>query len=137
MKQEAGNMIEKKILVVENEDDQREMMRQLLGRMGYVVEVAESCEAAIDIMESDEFPVVITDLIMSGMDGMELCEHIKAKNPKCRVYAFSGHADLYSFEKIKQSGFDKFLTKPVKVETLANEMKNAFDGLMAEKDREH
>jgi len=131
-------MAEKQVLVVDNEDDQRKMMRQLLERMGYSVVVAESCEAAMDLMEKEKFPLVITDLIMPGMDGMEFCEQIKLKRAETVVYAFSGHAALYSSEKIKKSGFNAFLEKPVNVETLAREMEKAFEHIIiAEREGEH
>ena len=83
-------MTAKKILVVDNEEDQLDMMGSLLDRMGYQVVLAQDTDTALKLIKKDRFALVITDLIMPGKDGMELCEQIKRIRPAVSVYAFSG-----------------------------------------------
>jgi CheY-like chemotaxis protein len=75
-------MMEKKILVVDDEDFQRELMQKLLSRLGYEVAVAESAEDAFSLLEREKFPVIITDLIMLEMDGVEFCQQIRETDSK-------------------------------------------------------
>ena len=62
--------MEKKVLVVDDEDFHRELMQKLLSKMGYEVAVAESAEEAFSILKREKFPVIVTDLIMLEMDGV-------------------------------------------------------------------
>ena len=119
-------MTAKKILVVDNEEDQLDMMGSLLGRMGYQVVQAQDSDTALNLIQKERFPLVITDLIMPGKDGMELCEQIKAVAPETIVYVFSGHVDLYEPEKIRRVGFDGYLKKPIDVAQLMQEIEKAF-----------
>jgi len=119
-------MTAKKILVVDNEEDQLDMMGSLLDRMGYQVVLAQDPDAALNLIQEDRFSLVITDLIMPGTDGMELCEQIKATVPETTVYMFSGHVELYEPEKIKRAGFDGYLQKPIDVAQLRQEIEKAF-----------
>jgi len=119
-------MTVKKILVVDNEEDQLDMMGSLLDRMGYQVVLAQDPDKALNLIQNDNFSLVITDLIMPGTDGMELCEQIKATVPGTAVYMFSGHVDLYEPEKIKRAGFDGYLKKPIDVAQLRQEIEKAL-----------
>jgi len=119
-------MTAKKILVVDNEEDQLDMMGSLLDRMGYQVVLAQDPDTALNLIQEDRFSLVITDLIMPGTDGMELCEQIKATVPETTVYMFSGHVELYEPEKIKRAGFDGYLQKPIDVAQLRQEIEKAF-----------
>jgi CheY-like chemotaxis protein len=107
--------MKKKILVVDDEDFQRDLLNKLLTKEGYEVTEAESPEAAFAIMKEEEFPVIITDLIMLDMDGVEFCQRIRERNFQSVIIALTGYADLYDLEKLKQVGFDNYLTKPIKL----------------------
>ena len=119
-------MTVKKILVVDNEQDQLDMMGSLLDQMGYQVVLAQDGDTALNLVEKDRFSLVITDMIMPGKDGMELCEQIKSVMPEMAVYMYSGHADLYEPEKIKRAGFDGCLRKPIDVAQVRQEIERAF-----------
>ena len=119
-------MTAKKILVGDNEEDQLDMMGSLLDRMGYQVVLAQDPTMALNLIEQDRFALVITDMIMPGKDGMELCEQIKSVVPETAVYMFSGHMDLYEPEKLRRAGFDGYLHKPIDVAQLRQEIERAF-----------
>ncbi len=119
--------MEKKILVVDDEDYQRELMQKLLSKLGYNVSVVESAEAAFSLLERERFPVIITDLIMLEMDGLEFCQKIRESDDKTVVIALTGHADLYEPEKIRAAGFDDHLSKPFRIETIKQALIDGFE----------
>jgi CheY-like chemotaxis protein len=119
--------MEKKILVVDDEDFHRELMQKLLSRLGYEVAVAESAEEAFSLLKREKFPVIITDLIMLEMDGVEFCQMIRETDTKTVVIALSGHSDLYDSERLKEAGFDNHLTKPFKIEVISQAIQEGFE----------
>jgi CheY-like chemotaxis protein len=119
--------MEKKILVVDDEDFHRELMQKLLTKLGYEVAVAESAEEAFSLLEKEKFPVIITDLIMLEMDGVEFCQMIRETDTRTVVIALSGYTELYDIEKLKEAGFDNHLTKPFKIETINQAIKEGFE----------
>ena len=119
--------MEKKILVVDDEDFHRELMQKLLSRLGYEVAVAESAEDAFSLIKKEKFPVIITDLIMLEMDGVEFCQMIRETDTKTVVIALSGHTDLYNTDKLKEAGFDNHLTKPFKIEIISQAIKEGLE----------
>jgi len=110
--------MKKKILVVDDEDFQRDLLKKLLAKAGYTVAEAESPEAAFSLMKNEDFPVIITDLIMLDMDGVEFCQRIRERNFQSVIIALTGYADLYDLEKLKRVGFDDYLTKPIKLDKI-------------------
>jgi len=119
--------MDKKVLVVDDEDFHRELMHKLLSRLGYEVAVAESAEEAFKLFKKDNFPVIITDLIMLEMDGVEFCQMIRETDTKTVVIALSGHTELYDREKLIEAGFDNHLTKPFKIEIISQAIKEGFE----------
>ena len=107
-----------KILVVDDEDFQRDLLKKLLSKVGYQVEEAQSPEVALSILDTKEFQVIITDLIMLDMDGVEFCQRVRETNSKTVIIALTGYVDLYDIDKLKVAGFDNYLTKPIKVEVI-------------------
>jgi CheY-like chemotaxis protein len=119
--------MEKKVLVVDDEDFHRELMQKLLSRLGYEVAVAESAEEAFSLLKNEKFPVIITDLIMLEMDGVEFCQMLRETDTKTVVIALSGHTDLYDRERLIEAGFDNHLTKPFKIEIISQAIKEGFE----------
>jgi CheY-like chemotaxis protein len=110
--------MKKRILVVDDEDFQRDLLKKLLAKAGYAVAEAESPEAAFALMKNEDFPVIITDLIMLDMDGVEFCQRIRESNRQSVIIALTGYADLYDLEKLKRVGFDNYLIKPIKLDKI-------------------
>ncbi|MDJ0817201.1 MAG: response regulator [Desulfobacterales bacterium] len=119
--------MENKILVVDDEDYHRELMHKLLSKLGYDVEAVESAEDAFSLLETNRYPVIITDLIMLEMDGVEFCRKIRETDDKTFVIALTGHTDLYDIDKLKEAGFDNHLTKPFKIEVIKQAIQDGFD----------
>lgn len=112
-------MVEKgTILVIDNESDQLELMREILGRIGFVARTTDNPQQALEMVKQQTFSLVFIDLIMPDIDGTELCEQIKRLRPALSVYAYSGHAHLYSSERLARAGFDGTINKPATMDEL-------------------
>jgi CheY-like chemotaxis protein len=122
-----------KILVVDDEDFQRDLLKKLLSKVGYEVETAESPEVAMSLLDAEDYPVIITDLIMLDMDGVEFCQRVRETNSKTVIIALTGHSDLYDMEKLKAVGFDNYLTKPIKIEVIQQAVEQGLKKLQPTK----
>ena len=122
-------MMENKILVIDDEDYHRELMLKLLSKLGYEVVAVESAEDGFSCLEREKFPVIITDLIMLEMDGVEFCRRIRETDSKTFVIALTGHTELYDIDKLHEAGFDNHLTKPFKIEIIQQAIKDGFEEL--------
>ena len=119
--------MENKILVVDDEDYHREVMQKLLVKLGYDVAVVESAEAAFSHLAKEKVSIIITDLIMLEMDGVEFCQKIRETDNKTIVIALTGHTDLYDVDKLKEAGFDNHLTKPFKIDVITEAIQAGFE----------
>ena len=122
-------MNKKKILIVDDDNAYLKVLEKIFSKMEYEAEFAASSEDALKILEKENFPLIITDLDMPGLDGVELCKQIRIIDPKAVVYALSGYIAEYDTEYLENSGFDGYLSKPAKIEVLKKAIEGAFDKL--------
>ena len=101
-----------RILVVDDEDTVRNVLYQVLSDDGHSVEAAASGERALDIMEKESFALVITDIKMPGMTGLELLEKIKARYADTQVIIITSHASLETAISAMRHGAYDYLFKP-------------------------
>jgi two-component system response regulator PilR (NtrC family) len=123
-----------RVLVVDDELSMREFLSILLEREGYDVSVAASADEALKIMESKLFDLVLSDVNMPGLSGIELLARIKNKSPETAVLmltAFS--AAEQAVEAMKLGAYD-YVCKPFKNEEIKQLIKNALEkqGLIRE-----
>ena len=116
-----------KILVVDDEDYHRELMQKLLSKLGYEVKAVESAEDAFFFLETNRYSVIISDLIMLEMDGVEFCRKIRETDDKTFIIALTGHTDLYDIDRLKEAGFDNHLTKPFKIDVIKQAIQDGFE----------
>ncbi|MEQ1633702.1 MAG: sigma-54 dependent transcriptional regulator [Planctomycetota bacterium] len=101
-----------RILVVDDEPDMAESCAFLLERQGYATVVATSAEAAMEEMLRTRFALVVTDVRMPRMSGLQLLTAVKSCDPDIEVVLITGYPDIQSaVSAIKQGAFD-YLTKP-------------------------
>ncbi len=109
-----------KILVVDDEKIVRDSMKEWLKEEGFSVKTADSGQSALDLMEAGAFNMVLTDIKMPGMDGVELLTKAKQINPEICVIMMTAYAAVDSaVEAMKQGALD-YLTKPFDPDVLVS-----------------
>ena len=113
---------DQRILVVEDDPTSRTLLCDLLGKAGYVPTGVSSGAEALEQYEDDFFPLLITDWMMPGLSGLELCSQLRARNLPGYIYVILLTARSSTDDIIRglQAGADDYLTKPFnKTELLA------------------
>lgn len=87
-----------RIIVIDDEKDVREVLREVLERAGYDVEIAADGDAGLELLRSKGADVVITDIIMPGKNGVETVRDIRKDFPDTRVIVISGGGNVSSTE---------------------------------------
>ncbi|MBP8947157.1 MAG: sigma-54-dependent Fis family transcriptional regulator, partial [Bacteroidales bacterium] len=115
-----------RILIVDDEKSVRETLREMLEYEGYEVVEADSGLQALDLFSQQSFDVVLCDIKMPGMDGMELLEKI-LQSYDIPVIMISGHGTIdTAVDAIKKGAFD-FIIKPFDLNRLLISIRNALD----------
>jgi len=107
-----------RILVVDDDSAMTELLVQTLPSKGYLTVARASGEAALALLEQEDFDVVVTDLNMNGMHGLDLCTRVVANRPDIPVIVITAFGSLESaIEAIRAGAYD-FVTKPFDIKTL-------------------
>ena len=125
-----------RLLIVDDEEQFRQVLAKRLSRRGVVPEQAGSGEECLALLEKKPMDVVILDVKMPGMDGLEVLQRIKEKCDKTEVILLTGYANTQDgVEGIKSGAFD-YLSKPVELDHLAGKIKQAHEKIVWEAERE-
>lgn len=100
------------VLVVDDEGANRYSVSKTLQRVGYVVNEASSGEEALDFVDGQEYDVVLSDIRMQGIDGVELLRRIKELSPDAIVILMTGYASLGTAVEALRLGAHDYLIKP-------------------------
>lgn len=101
---------EPKILVVDDEKSFRELLKAILVKRGYETSCASNGLEAVKLMENEYFDIIITDLMMEKMDGMELIKHIKRNNLSTKAIIITAYGSIENaVEAIKEGAFSYFI----------------------------
>lgn len=107
-----------RILVIEDDSFFREVFSDLLREEGYDVEVASSGEEALEILGLRSFHVVVTDLVMKDVSGLDILSRVKQKDPAIEVIMVTGHGNLETAVFALKNGARDYLVKPINHEEL-------------------
>ena len=100
------------ILIIDDHDSVREGLELLLRRRGHRTRSAESGLRGLELLEEEEADLVITDLKMSHMNGMEVLERVKASTPETEVMVITAHGTIEKVVEAMKRGAADFITKP-------------------------
>jgi two-component system, NtrC family, response regulator GlrR len=115
-----------RLLVVDDDRDHLALVQRWLTLEGYEVTPADSGEAALAFLEAQRPDLVISDLVMRGMDGIRLLREIHRHDPVMPVIIMSGQAGIPEAVKATHLGATAFLTKPIQREALVAEVAQAL-----------
>ena len=117
-----------RILVVDDDAGVREALSEFLLSLGYVVVAVENGEEALAEYEKGEFDVVMADLIMPNMDGMELLRRIRGiKNNEVIFLMITGHPSISTAVEAINRGADDYITKPFHLEDVKLRISKALE----------
>ena len=118
--------MQKKILVVDDELIIRESLSSDLKREGYKVEAVVSGEDALLHLQEEKYDLLITDLVMDGMNGLELLSTLRGQDSDMPVIIITGYGELKSAVEALRLGASDYLLKPYFVKELLIRIKNIF-----------
>ena len=114
-----------RVLIVDDDEAVRNTMNEYIHAAGYNSEAVSCAEEALEIIQKDEFQVIITDIILPAMGGLELTKSIR-KNNDSDVIVMTGYGDEYSYEEAINIGASDFVIKPVRLEELLLRLKRVL-----------
>ena len=106
------------ILVVDDDENIRMVLHQSLEKEGYHVSTAKNAEEALNTLQRSFFHVVITDIMMGEMSGVELLQQIKEMNSLMQIFVMTSHSTLPHVIQCMQGGAYDFFEKPLKIEDI-------------------
>src|SRR5437016_10544377 len=115
------------ILIVDDESSIRQSLRGVLEDEGYKTSVAESGEACLEVLRKRRFDVVLLDVWLPGMDGLETLEKIRETENAPEVIIISGHGTIETAVRATKLGAFDFLEKPLSVDKTLILLKNALE----------
>ena len=117
----------KKILVIDDEVVVRISCKRTLSGKGYEVKTVSNGKEGIEILEKEPFKLVLLDLKMPDMDGIEVLQKIKASWPETNVIMITGYSTVDSAIKSLKLGAFNYIEKPFTPETLIEAVKEVFE----------
>jgi two-component system, cell cycle response regulator len=124
-----------RILIVDDDTDIRDLMCKYLEMMGYKTFGATSAEDSLELLKEKKIHVVITDILMSGMNGLELTDFIK-KDYDIDVIVMTGYSGDFSYEEAISKGASDFVFKPIRFEELHLRLKRVLRERQLKKERD-
>jgi len=118
--------MEHSLLIVEDEETLRESLKRLFSKEGYRVETAPSAEEALKLIDEENFDVIISDIILPGMDGIEMLTRIRDIQPDQIFIVVTAYASLDTAVKALRIGAYDYIIKPIIHEEIKQVVRNAL-----------
>ncbi len=117
------------ILIVDDDDDTAVLLRDSLRKRGFDVDAVNSAQQCLEHLRTDPADVVVTDVQMAGMSGIDLCQELRQRYPDLLPIVLTGQGGLDTAIAAIRAGAYDFITKPVKVDALAIAVGRALEHL--------
>ena len=115
-----------RILIVEDEDTLCESLQRVFRREGYEADIADSAETAFRLLENNTYDLILTDVILPGISGIELIARYKEQNPNQKVIIMTAYASLQTAVEALRVGACDFIVKPIMHDELKRMVKKAL-----------
>ncbi|MBI2461083.1 MAG: sigma-54-dependent Fis family transcriptional regulator, partial [Candidatus Rokubacteria bacterium] len=123
-----------RVLVVDDEEPFRILMESELGRMGHSVQCVKSGEEALEALAARDFEVVLLDLKMPGIGGMETLKRLKATGVAAEVIVLTGYPEIDDAIQAMKLGAYDYLTKPARLSEVEEVLKRAAEKTRLQKE---
>jgi len=115
----------KSILIVEDEETLRESIKRIFTKEGYAVEAVDSAEKGLALLEASMYDVIISDIILPGMDGIEMLTKVREQIPDQIFIVVTAYASLDTSVKALRAGAYDYIMKPIIHEEIKQVVRNA------------
>jgi DNA-binding NtrC family response regulator len=126
-----------KILIVDDEQEFADTLVQRLEIRDFNVSAAYSGENALELFEKKSYDIVVLDVLMPGISGIETLQRIKKKDPLVQVIMLTGNVTVEKAIEGMKLGANDFLMKPTKIEDLIDKINEAYELKMEHEKRIH
>jgi DNA-binding response OmpR family regulator len=113
-----------KLLLVDDEEGFVSTLAERLRIRNFETRIATNGEAALSEIQKERPDIVLLDLKMPGMDGLEVLEKIKAEDSTIEVIMLTGQGDIQSCEEVLKTGASDYIVKPIDIGNLMNKLKD-------------
>jgi len=120
-------MAKERILIVDDDEGVREMLADFFEVLGYQSLVACNGREALRQLEKQEVSLVISDIKMPVMDGIEMLKKIKKKHPDLDVILITGYEPDYSWSSVMEAGASDYVSKPFNIDTIERKVRSLMD----------
>ena len=118
--------MDKRLLLVDDEQPILDMLATYFKEQtDWQVTIANSGEEAMKILFKQRYPIIVTDLKMPNMNGMDLCNRVRETNPLSYIIAMTGYQDFFELKNCRSAGFDDYFKKPFDFNQLLEEVESA------------
>ncbi len=118
-----------KLLIVDDEVEICDFLKSFFEERNFEVKTASSGQAALDVVEQFKPAVVLLDIKMPGMDGIQVLAQIKKKFPRIKVIMVTALETRDKIEECLRLGADNYITKPLSLEYLENDVREKIESL--------
>src|SRR5574341_2397273 len=116
----------KNLLIVEDEETLRESIKRIFTKEGYTVDAVDSAEKGLALVEKNLFDVIISDIILPGMDGIEMLTRVREQVPDQLFIVVTAYASLDTSVKALRAGAYDYIMKPIIHEEIKQIVRNAL-----------
>ncbi len=116
-----------KLLIVEDEETLRESLKRVFLHEGYDVEGVDSCESAFDSLECGSYDLIITDIILPCVNGLDLLRKCRERHPNVIVIIITAYASIETAVEAMKIGAYDYLVKPIMHEEIKALVRKALD----------
>jgi CheY-like chemotaxis protein len=117
----------KKVLVAEDSSVIQNLTKKILQMQSFEISSVKNGQQVLDILEKEKFDIILMDINMPVMDGMECTRNIRAlpdpEKSQIPIVAITGNAPNYSIDDFKEAGINEYLPKPLNFDTLVETVK--------------
>jgi len=117
------------ILLLDDEPIVGKRLKPALEKLGYKVEIFEDPVAALQRIDEKEFDIIVTDICMQQIDGIQILDHVVSKFPRTKVIMITGYAMIEVARKAMEKGAFDFIAKPFKPDDLRAVVTKAVEAL--------
>ncbi|NQZ78182.1 MAG: response regulator [Ekhidna sp.] len=120
----------KKIIVAEDSSVIQNLTKKILSQLNYEISSVKNGQQVLDLLEKDNFDLVLLDIHMPVMDGMECAKKVRSmegSNQQIPIVAITGNANNYTMENFEEAGINAFIPKPLNYDSVVEMVKKYTD----------